>query len=234
MIAIIGAMSVEVEILLKNMVNPEKVIVHGREFYKGKINGKDVVVAQCGIGKVAAAVCAQTLIDLFKVECIINTGIAGGINENLKIGDIVVSTYAVQHDFNITNFGYARGYMCTSDDKDSATKYQADKKLLKIVTENAKKTLKENNVHQGVIATGDLFVASGKTKQKIKDEFNAYAAEMEGGAIAQTCYLNQTPFVIIRAISDLADGSASENYEKFETQAAFNCANLVMSCLEDM
>ena len=234
MIGIIGAMSVEVEILLENMKDPEKVTVHGRDFYKGKINGKDVVVAQCGIGKVAAAVCAQTLIDLFKVDCIINTGIAGGVADGLKIGDVVVSTYAVQHDFNVTPFGYARGYMCTGDDKSRPTQYKADESLVKIVFKNAKETLKENNVHKGIIATGDLFVADSQTKKKIKELFNAHATEMEGGAIAQTCVLNETPFVIIRAISDLADGSASENYEIFETKAANNCANLVLSCLEDM
>ncbi len=233
MIGIIGAMDVEVQILLDNMKNAEKITLHGRDFYKGEINGKNVVVAKCGIGKVAAAVCTQTIIDLFKADCVINTGIAGGIYEGLKIGDIVVSTKAVQHDFNVMEFGYARGYMCTGGDNSCPTEYEADENLRKTVVECAKNTL-TNSVHEGVIATGDLFVADALTKQKIKQKFNAFATEMEGGAIAQTCVLNETKFVIIRAISDLADGSASENYEKFEKSAAENCAKLVISCLEKL
>ncbi len=233
MIGIIGAMDVEVAILLENMKNAEKTTLHGRDFYKGEVGGKKVVVAKCGIGKVAAAVCAQTLIDLFNVTAVINTGIAGGVFEGLKVGDIVVSTKAVQHDFNVMEFGYARGYMCTGGNNSCPTQYTADEFLRKTVVKCAEKTLK-NGVHEGVIATGDLFVADAVTKQKIKEKFGAYATEMEGGAIAQTCVLNEIPFVIIRAISDLADGSASDSYEKFEREAAENCANLVISCLEKL
>ncbi len=232
MIGIIGAMDVEVEILLQNMENREEINLHGRIFHKGELCGKQVVVARCGIGKVAAAVCTQTLIDRFDVDKVINTGIAGGVYEKLKVGDIVVSTSAVQHDFNLIVFGYVRGYMCTGDGS-KFTEYAADENLRKAVVLCAKQTL-NCGVHEGVVATGDLFVADSKTKQKIKEKFNAYATEMEGGAIAQTCVLNETPFVIIRAISDLADGSASESYEKFEIQAAQNCAKLVMSCLKKL
>ncbi len=227
-------MDVEVEILLKNMQNREEISTHAFKFFKGKINGKEVVVVRSGIGKVAAAVCAQMLIDRFDADCVINTGIAGGVADGLHVGDIVVSTSAVQHDFNVMPFGYVRGYMCTGGDNQRPTEYVADENLRKIVVETASEKLGENHVHEGVVATGDMFVADFEIKQKIKAKFNAHATEMEGGAIAQACALNNTPFVVIRAISDLADGSASDSYEQFERKAAENCAEILMSCLGKM
>ena len=229
MIGIIGAMDVEIQTLINNMQNKSEIALHSRTFYKGSLWGKEVVLSRSGIGKVAAAVCAQTLIDLFKVDCVINTGIAGGIAEGLSVGDIVVSDCALQHDFDVTGFGYPKGYMCTGEDKDKPTLYKADENLKNTVLAVAKE---HTNAISGIIATGDVFVSSPKVKKEIFSTFNATACEMEGGAIAQVCTLNNTPFVIVRAISDLANGQAAQSYEQFERKAAEDCANIVIESVK--
>ena len=229
MIGIIGAMDVEIDLLLSVMQNTRVTTICGRSFFEGEIEGKQVVLSRSGIGKVAAAVCAQTLIDVFKVDSIINTGIAGGIASELSVGDIVVSESAVQHDFDVTGFGYPKGYMCVGADNTSPTLYIADKTLADTVLAVAKEQV---NAISGIIATGDVFVNSPEIKREISETFNAAACEMEGGAIAQVCTLNEVPFVIVRAISDLANGEAAESYEQFERKAAENCAKIVIESVK--
>lgn len=228
MIGIIGAMDVEIELLLDNMKNTETINHRSRVFYKGEICGKEVVLSRSGIGKVASATCAQVLVDVFNVDCIINTGIAGGIASDLEVGDIVVSECALQHDFDVTGFGYPKGYMFMGD-KSTYTTYKADKTLCDVILAVAKETTRARG---GVIASGDIFVSSPTVKKEIADTFNATACEMEGGAIAQVCALCEVPFVVVRAISDLANGEAAESYEQFERKAAEDCAKIVIESIK--
>ncbi len=227
-IGIIGAMDVEVETLKRDLINPKTIKVADMEFYEGELNEKNVIVVKCGIGKVNAARCAQILCDKFEVGAIVNTGIGGGIGDGLAVADIVIGNELCQHDFDVTGFGYAKGYMFLGD-KDKATMYKCDEALIDAVKISAQENMSAEKIKVGRIATGDIFVSSQEKKREIKDTFDALVCEMEGGAIAQTAVANNIPFVVVRAISDLADGSASDSYEEFETQTAHLCAKIVKS-----
>ncbi len=227
-IGIIGAMDIEVETLKQSLENPKQSRVAEMDFFEGKLRGKDVIVVKCGIGKVNAARCAQILCDRFDVSIIVNTGIGGGIGDGLAVSDVVIGNELCQHDFDVTGFGYAKGYMFIGD-KDKATIYECDKTLVEIAKKAAEENMSCDKIKVGRIATGDVFVSSGEKKKEIKDCFDAMVCEMEGGAIAQTAVLNNVPFVVVRAISDLADGSAADSYEEFETQTAHLCAKIINS-----
>lgn len=231
LVAIIGAMDCEVE-LLKNILQNEEEIQAGRfSILKGKIGEHEVVVAKSGVGKVCAASCTQFLADKFSPKCIINTGIAGGIAEELSVGDIVIATELVQHDFDASALGYAKGYMCNGINPDKPTVYYADKELIENFEKFAINETGKEKVHKGVIASGDVFVGNAERKQTIRSLFNASACEMEGAAIAQASYLNNIPFIIVRAISDLADGTASESLEEFEYKAAQITSSVIKNML---
>lgn len=223
-IGIIGAMECEISALKEKMdVIVAKKIV-GTDFYMGKMAGKNVALVKCGIGKVNAAVCTQALIDMYGVDYIINTGVAGAISKELKIGDVVISEDLMQHDFDTTSVGDVLGVI-PGIGTDS---FKADPELIRIAKESGTNVLKdEHALYVGRIATGDQFIATKEQKQKIWSNFKAMCAEMEGGAIAQTCYLNKMPFVIVRAISDDADEKATISFEKFVTLAAKNSADIV-------
>lgn len=227
-IGIIGAMDVEVK-TLKNAIEAlttEKTA--GIEFYLGKINGTDVVVAECGIGKVHAAMCTQIMADKYNVGAIISTGIGGGIGDGLHVGDLVIADGLVQHDFDVSPFGYAKGYMFRGD-KDKPTVYNTDKELNALVLKAAQAHISPEKLKSGIIATGDIFVADREKKTEIHDRFNALVTEMEGGAIAQTAAENNIPFTVVRAISDLADGEGCETYEVFEEETARLSAKIIES-----
>lgn len=230
-IGIIGAMDIEIETLKSAIVNPKTEQIGDMTFYSGTINDKAVIVVKCGIGKVNAARCAQTLGDRYSVSAIINTGIGGGIGDGLNVGDLVIASSLVQHDFDVTGFGYAKGYMFVGD-KNKATEYVADEKLTKLIERAALKYIPCEHLKSGIIATGDVFVSNAEKKQEIKNNFNALVTEMEGGAIAQTACANNIPFAVVRALSDLADGSAAESYETFEKETAHLCATIIQSFLE--
>lgn len=230
-IAIIGAMDIEVDVL-KEAIEGEVIEKIGdMVFHSGKINNNEVVVVKCGIGKVNAARCAQTLADHFKVSAMINTGIGGGIGDGLAVGDLVIAESLVQHDFDVTGFGYAKGYMFIGD-KDKPTYYFTDKNLAELIEKAAYEHISENKVKKGIIATGDIFVSDAETKSEIKNNFNALVTEMEGGAIAQTASANNIPYAVVRAISDLADGSAPESYEEFEKETAYMSAEIIKTFLK--
>ena len=232
MIGIIGAMDSEVEILLSKLDN-KKEKKHGSAlFYSGVLCGKEVVVARCGIGKVCAAVCAQTMIDLYGVECLINTGVAGGIAEGLKVGDIVIAKDLIQHDFDLTEFGYAKGYIPCSNqsDKSVPTRFAADPALVKAFYEAAQK-LSVTETSIGTIVSGDVFVSSSAKKEEFVSLYGASATEMEGAAIAQAAFLSDVPFAVIRAISDSADEEASVSFEEFEKKAAEVSSNMMLEFL---
>jgi len=225
-IGIIGAMNEEVDIL-KNKMEIKKVTKKANmEFYEGLLNNKQVVIVECGIGKVNAAACTQILISEYKVNYIINTGVAGAVNDDLEIGDIVISTDVVQHDFDVTAFGYKLGEIPRLNDYI----FKADNRLIEL----AKKItidVTDHKVFIGRIMSGDIFLASPESKDKLQKEFNGYCVEMESAAIGQICYLNSVPFVIFRAMSDKADGSAHENFNDFVQKAAINSANIVINMI---
>lgn len=211
MIGIIGAMDSEVATLFARMTAKEKINLNNLTFYKGKLYDKDVVVVKCGIGKVNAALCTQLMILNFKVSKIINTGIAGAVGEGLKIYDFVVSTEAVYHDFDVQFFGYKLGQVPGMPET-----FKADPSLINAAKLAFEQTDFANKLKlsQGRIASGDQFISGNEKKASIISNFHPQCVEMEGCAIAQTCYANNVPFVIIRCMSDTADDSVKETYSE--------------------
>lgn len=217
--AIIGAMNCEVEKLQEIMQDIKTVDHFNLTIFKGKICNHNVILAKSGVGKVNAALNTQYIIDKFAPDYIINTGVAGGIAPELEVGDIVIGETFVQHDFDASALGYAKGYMCTGVEPDKPTVFYSDKELI-TKFESAMTAANDVKVHKGVIATGDTFVSSSEKKQELAKLFNATAVEMEACAIAQTANKNRVPCLIIRAISDLADGSAPLSLSQVETKMA--------------
>lgn len=228
-LGIIGAMDSEVKILKGKLIDNKITKIAGIEFNEGKLEGKDVVIAQAGIGKVNAAICTQIMIDKFNVKALLNTGVAGGLYKDLKVGDIVVSTNTVEHDFDVTAFGHPKGYISGMGTEGQVTYFEADKNLLSQIEKSLEETLKENKYYLGTIASGDIFVSDANLKKDLVKNFNAYAAEMEGASIGHVATLNKVPFVVLRSISDLADGSAHVTYSDFEKKAAEVSSNVVIN-----
>ena len=220
-LGIIGAMQVEVDLLLKAMDRKYGKTIAGSVFYEGTLEGLNVVVVQCGVGKVNAAICAQILCDCYHVTHLVNTGIAGSLCADLDIGDLVVSTDAMYHDFDCVNFGYPYGKVPGMD----VISFSADKTMADYAFAAAE-AVNPGHTRRGRIASGDQFVAQKALKDKIVANTQGLCTEMEGAAIAQTAYRNQVPFVILRAISDKADNSASMDYPTFERTAAHRCAEV--------
>ncbi|MCD2345189.1 5'-methylthioadenosine/adenosylhomocysteine nucleosidase [Clostridium guangxiense] len=210
-IGIIGAMDEELELLLKKIELEKTEDKAGMIFNFGKINNKNVVIVRCGIGKVNASICTQILADDFKVDCVINVGVAGGIGKNVYPGDIVIANNLVEHDMDTTAFGDKHGQVPRMDTFD----FKCDKALVEKAKE-ACKNFKDYNVFVGRIVSGDQFIADVDKIRWLEKEFGAMACEMEGGSIAHTAYLNKIPFVVIRSISDNANNGASMDYEKFK------------------
>ena len=222
-IGIIGAMDIEVQNLKDAMDVKEIRTITGMDFYVGTMNGKDVVIVKCGMGKVNAGICAQMLIAEFDVGCIINTGVAGSLDNVLDIEDIVVSTDVVQHDFDVTPIGYQRGEIPYT----GLYSFPADEGLMAIAKIAVEDRAPSISCYQGRICSGDQFIASDEQRDAIISNFGGYCCEMEAGAIGHVCYLNDVPFVVLRAISDKADGSDVEEYEIFERIAALRSADIV-------
>ena len=229
-VGIIGAMEIEVEALKKDMKVRRTVSKAGMEFCQGVLSGCEAVVVRSGIGKVNAAVCTQILIDQFGVTHVINTGIAGSLRAEINIGDIVISTDLVQHDMDATNFGYPVGQIPQMD----TFSFPADEGLCELAEKTCRKAVPEIGVFRGRIVSGDQFVAGHEVKDRLLKTFDGFCTEMEGAAIGQTAWLNKVPFVILRAISDKADDSASMDYPVFERQAAWHCVMLVEKLLEEL
>lgn len=226
-IGIIGAMEVEVAILKEKMEDVRIIKKASMDFYEGILAGKKVVVVRSGIGKVNAGICAQILADLFSVDAIINTGIAGSLNKNINIGDIVLSTDVVQHDMDATGFGYRKGQIPQMP----VFFFNADDNLRRLAAEVCREVNPDIQVFEGRIASGDQFVCDQDVKNRIVSEFSAYATEMEGAAIGQAAYLNEIPFLVVRAISDKADGSAQMDYSEFEKAAVDHSVRLTLNML---
>ena len=227
-IGIIGAMEVEVERLKKDMEIQREIRKAGMAFCEGVLMGQPAVVVRSGIGKVNAAVCTQILVDEFQVDAVINTGIAGSLNAQINIGDIVISTDVLHHDMDAVNFGYAPGQIPQMD----VFSFEADEELANKAEKVCREVNPEIQVFRGRVVSGDQFVADKAVKERIAGLFQGFCTEMEGAAIAQASYLNNVPFVIIRAISDKADDSATEDYPTFERKAVEHSVKLVEGLLK--
>ena len=223
MLGIIGAMDVEVNSIKSELENVEIKNIAAMDFYKGTLAGKEVVVVKCGVGKVNAAICAQILVSVFGVSALVNTGVAGSLNNDINICDIVVSTSALEHDMDVTPLGYAKGVIPDMDQSE----FKADENLIKLAKDSAEEAGLDVKIFEGKVVSGDQFISDKEKKKWLTDTFAGYCTEMEGAAIAQVCYFNHIPFLIVRAISDKADDSASMDYPTFEAQAIRHSVNLM-------
>ncbi|MCH5202319.1 MAG: 5'-methylthioadenosine/adenosylhomocysteine nucleosidase [Oscillospiraceae bacterium] len=228
MTGIICALKIEVDGLKTLMNEYKKNTYAGLDFISGKINNKDVVLLECGIGKVNAAIGTQIMIDRYNPDVIINSGIAGSLSKDLKIGDIVVSKDCVQHDMDGTEMGDPRGEIWYTDEK--RIDIPADKATYEKLFDCCK-VLKNVNTKLGRVATGDTFVASIERRKFIADEFNALCCEMEGGAVGQVCYRNKVPFAVLRSISDDFNNNEFVDFEKFRVLAAENSIKVMTEFL---
>lgn len=227
MIGIIGAMEEEVAHLKEAMQVEKTVERAAMTFVKGKLDGKDVVVVRSGIGKVNAGICAQILADLFEVDTLINTGVAGSLDAALDIGDIVISTDAVQHDMDVSALGDPVGQIPRMD----TFAFPADERLVQLAVQANEEANPDIHTFTGRVVSGDQFVADGAVKERLVTQFQAKCTEMEGAAIAQAAYLNKISCVIIRAISDKADNSSTMDYAAFEKQAITHTVRLVRNLM---
>lgn len=233
---IIGAMDSEIALLTSTMTDVETASVAGLTFYDGMLCGKPTVVVKCGVGKVNAAACTQLLIDRFAPQAIINVGVAGGVSSELNVLDVVVGTALVQHDFDLRPFGYVKGFLGRDygEEIDKPTYFKADDELIEKAVAAAKAVLgSEHACYAQVIASGDEFVASAQRRNEIALQCGAYAAEMEGASVAQIASQNGVPFMVLRIISDLADGSAPVSFETVVQFAADKAASIIMHMLEN-
>jgi adenosylhomocysteine nucleosidase len=228
-IGIIGAMDEEIEILLKEIETEKKQVKANMEFNCGSLWGQKTVAVRSGIGKVNAAVCAQILVDDFKVDCIINVGIAGGIGENIKPGDVAIADNLIQHDIDTSAFGDRIGQIPRLDTYD----FKCSENLV-AKAKAACSYLSNGKSFVGRIVTGDQFIADVDKIRWLSSEFEAIACEMEGASIAQVSYLNNVPFVVIRSISDNANTGAHMDYEKFKYIAVENSVIILRNMLKNM
>lgn len=229
-IGIIGAMDEEVSRLKEKMQLNKIEHKAGMEFFEGDLAGKDVVIVRSGIGKVNAGICTQILVDDFHVEAVINTGVAGSLKNEINIGDIVLSSDALQHDMDATGFGYEPGIIPRMDN----SVFVADEELLAVAEEVNKKVNPEIQTFVGRVVSGDQFISDKEKKDYLVKQFAGYCTEMEGAAIAQACYVNNIPFLVIRAISDKADNSATMDYGEFEAKAIDHTVNLLTGMMETL
>ena len=226
-LGIIGAMDVEVETLLAEMEQVTSAKKAGSTFHEGVLMGLPVVLVQCGVGKVNAAVCAQTMALIYEPELIINSGVSGALSPELRVGDVVIGTDVVQHDVDTTALGDEPGFVSTVD----RLSFPLDNFASTAIAAAAE----ELGIHavRGRIASGDQFISSAERKDAIVKTFGAIACEMEGAAIGQVCYVNRVPFCVLRAISDSADGSSHMDYPTFVGMAAEQSVKLLRTFLKN-
>ena len=225
-IGIIGAMEPEVNSLISMLSDVSVEKVSGIVLHSGRLLGKNVVIAKCGIGKVFAAMCAQTMILKYSPSLIVNTGVAGALASGLSTGDVVVADKLCQHDMDTSAIGDPKGLVSGIN----KIFFDADKRAVEIL-EKAAKELGLNSLIS-TIASGDKFIASSADKSRIAEDFSASACEMEGASVAQVCYVNSTPFAVVRAISDSADGEATMDYPTFLPIAAANSTQMTLSLIK--
>ena len=229
MLGIIGAMDEEVAMIKAQLTDVQVESRAAMDFYKGKLEGKEVVVVRSGIGKVNAAMCTQILADIYSVTGVVNTGIAGSLKAEI-MGDIVLSSDALQHDMDATGFGYEPGQIPRVE----TLAFKADEGLINLAEECCSRVNPDIHTFVGRVVTGDQFISDKEKKKWLTDTFGGYCTEMEGAAIAQACYLNSIPFLIVRAISDKADDSASVDYPAFEAKAIVHSVNLLTEIVRSL
>lgn len=229
-IGIIGAMDVEVARLTQSMEKEREMEKAGMHFCEGRIGGTEVVVVRCGIGKVQAGLCVQILCDLFDVTHVINTGVAGSLEEEINIGDVVISIDAMYHDMDVTGLGYEPGQVPQMD----VLAFTADAQLREAAVKACREAAPEIGVFEGRVVSGDQFICDRTQKEKIKETFGGLCTEMEGAAVAQAAHVNGIPYVIVRAISDKADESIVVSYAEFEAKAAEHCAAIVEHLVKNL
>lgn len=229
-IGIIGAMDEEVEKIKECLENVTIKTIASMDFYEGQLYDIDVVVVRSGIGKVNAAICTQILADRYHVTAIINTGIAGSLNADINIGDIVLSKDTLQHDMDAVAFGYEPSVIPRME----TSVFKGDEELLQIAEEACKEELEGIQVFAGRVLSGDQFISEREKKEWLNQNFSGDCTEMEGAAIAHAAYLNHIPFLIIRAISDKADDSANMDYSEFEAMAIQNSVIILKSMIKKL
>ena len=225
MIGIIGAMDIEIEKINACLVNKKEETISGVTYTRGTLGKTEVVTAICGVGKVFAAICTQTMILRYKPDAIINSGIAGTLSDKIGVLGTVVATALVQHDMDTSPLGDPRGLISGIN----VIQFPADETLAEKICANI-----ETPYIRGVIASGDCFVADIKKKEDIRDTFNASACEMEGASVAHVCYMNNVPFCVVRTISDGADGGGELSYEEFRVKAADLSSEIMIKTIESM
>ena len=225
-IGIIGAMSVEVEALIGMLEDRAEELVGGIKFNTGSLFGKKIVVAKCGVGKVFAAICAEAMIIRYSPTLVVNTGVGGALNKELRPTDTVIAERLLQHDMDTSPLGDPKGLISGIN----KIYFDTDERAREILTSAAERLGLKATC--GTVASGDRFVASKEEKDRIVSEFSADVCEMEGGAIAHTAFVNGTPFIVIRAISDSADGEANMDYMEFLPIAAKNSAALTTELIK--
>lgn len=225
MLGFICALGIEVEGIRNHMTHPVAKTAARITYYSGTIDGKDVVCCECGIGKVNAAIATQVMIDLYHPDAIVNSGIAGSLSCDIAIGDIVIANDCVQHDMDGTEMGDLPGQIQFNDEKRIA--FPADTQVISLL-QTACADLPDTRVVIGRIASGDVFVTARERRQRIADQFDALACEMEGGAVGHTCYRNGVPFAILRCISDDFNESEYVDFQKFCVIAADRSVSAIL------
>ena len=228
-VGIICAMELELQGLIDILKTESTMEKSGTIFYKGKIGNTDVVLVQCGIGKVSSAICTQMLIDFYSPDMIINSGVAGALSTDVTVGDVVIATAAVQHDFDCTAFGDPKGTLELLGKR--MVEIPADEEISSKLYEAAKE-LDGTRVFRGIIATGDKFVSDSEERLSIGKEFSALACEMEGGAMAQVCYRARVPFAILRSISDDIGHNTTVDFNEFKVMAAKKTVDVLSDILK--
>ncbi len=229
LIGIIGAMSVEIDDLRQALTDCKTEMISGMAFYRGRLNGQNVVLAKSGVGKVNASMCAQTMILKYHPCAILNTGVAGGLQKGVGIGDIVIADAVVQYDVDTSAVGDPIGFVSGVN----RIEFPSEKALADGLYAAAQ-MLSDTRVHRGIIATGDRFVSSRAEAAIIRERFSALANEMEGGSIGQVCFINGVPFCVVRAISDGEDDDSQMEYAQFLTLAAQKSKAIVLRYLADL
>ena len=228
-IGILGAMDQEIALLKDSLSELTSLQLNHLTFYTGQLNGTDLVLVKCGIGKVAAAIATTMLIEHFCPDYVINTGSAGGFDPELNIGDLVIASHTQHHDVDITHFGYALGQSAGMP-----LSFHCDPLLIQAAEQAAAK-LAEVKTKRGLVCTGDSFIGSDEAAARLRELFpQMCAVEMEGVAIGQTCHLMNTPFLVIRSLSDIAGKTSSVSFASYLEQAAKHSALLVMAMIAEL
>lgn len=225
-IGVIGAMDEEIAQFINEMQDVETEVYAGTRYYRGMLQKKNVVVAKTGVGKVNAALCTSVLIDRFQVDAVIFTGVAGALHPELRIGDVVISTEAQQHDVDAHSLGFARGTIPFQE----KSIFTADPRLVQLA-EQAAQEVTGGKVMKGKVLSGDQFISDANRVKKLRQDFDGVCVEMEGAAVAHVCHLHGIPFVIIRSMSDRADQSAHVNFAEFTELAAQHSGAMVRKML---